>query len=69
MLPSGVSSLKTVLSNSGTIAPRLKVPRSPPLAALGHVENSWAAHRGAVHQVMMHRMMRCYAVPRVQGGE
>ena len=48
MLPSGVSSLKTVLSNSGTIAPRLKVPRSPPLAALGHVENSWVGTHAAV---------------------
>lgn len=50
LLPRCVSSLKTVLSNSGTIAPRLKVPRSPPLAALGQVENSYA-RRPARHVI------------------
>ena len=41
--PRGVFSSKHTASNSGTIAPFLKVPRSPPRAALGHVEYSLAA--------------------------
>ena len=36
---SGTSTSKQTASNSGTIAPRLNVPRSPPLALLGHVEH------------------------------
>ena len=41
--PNGTDSSKTTASNSGTIAPFLNVPRSPPFAEEGQPEYSRAA--------------------------